>query len=227
MLLALLMSVAISMLLLSLQPPQSRDYVYAAFFLICATPLLKIRWFVGTTVLVTPVLLAAASHLRLHPAAAPVRALLGIAAPASSCAAANGASGPCAAAATAALPWEAVVHLVVAWAVGGLMAFLSDSNRRQAFANHALALSAAEKELAEVRARAGVERELAAAQAQVRWLMESWSLSILCPFFSVNEVEALPLDSKGTCCSAIPCLGHTQVSAPSKPVPASSVALTL
>jgi hypothetical protein len=158
------MSLAISMLLLSLKP-HSRDYVYAAFFLICATPLLKIRWLVGTAVLAGPVALAASTNLRGR---------LPVAAAGTAAAAAAAAGAPLGggAGAGAALPLEAVVHLLVAWAVGGLMSFLLDTNRRQAFAHHTLALAAAEKELAEMRARAEVERELAAAQAQVRQLGE-------------------------------------------------------
>ena len=151
-LLALLMAAAISGLLLSLSP-RSPEYVYAAFFLICATPLLKIRWLVGTSVLAAPVAVAAVTVLRGGGGGA------GAAAD-GACSAPGWGAG--------ALPLEAVVHLLVAWAVGGLMSYLIDTSRRQAFAHHTLALAAAEKELAEMRARAGVERELAAAQAQVR-----------------------------------------------------------
>lgn len=153
------MALAISVLLLALKP-DSRDYVYAAFFLVCATPLLKIRWLVGTALLAAPVALAAGVHFSARCGAAALAAG-GAAAGEAACSSADApGAGP--------LPLEAVIHLLVAWAVGGLMAFLSDTNRRQAFAHHALALAAAEKELAEMRARAGVERELAAAQAQVR-----------------------------------------------------------
>lgn len=64
------------------------------------------------------------------------------------------------------LPADAVVHIVVAWAVGGLMAYLSDWYRRQMYANQKLACAAHEKELLEARARMQAQRELAAAQAQ-------------------------------------------------------------
>ncbi|KAK9815291.1 hypothetical protein WJX72_001151 [[Myrmecia] bisecta] len=64
------------------------------------------------------------------------------------------------------LPVDAEVHLLVAWAVGGLMSFLADTYRRQMFANHKLAATAAEKEIHEARARAEAQRLLAGAQAQ-------------------------------------------------------------
>eukprot|EP00891_Asterochloris_glomerata_P000074 jgi/Astpho2/74/Aster-04548 len=64
------------------------------------------------------------------------------------------------------LPADAEVHLTVSWAVGSLMSFLADSWRRQMFANHKLASAAAEKELQEAQARATVQQQLAAAQAQ-------------------------------------------------------------
>lgn len=66
---------------------------------------------------------------------------------------------------TGALPVHAIMHLIIAWAVGTLMGYLSDSSRRQSFASHRLALSAAATEVEEVRARIAAERELASAQA--------------------------------------------------------------
>lgn len=58
------------------------------------------------------------------------------------------------------------MHIVVAWAVGGLMAYLSDWYRRQMHANARLACSAHAQELREARARIAAQRQLAAAQAQ-------------------------------------------------------------
>ena len=65
------------------------------------------------------------------------------------------------------LPKEAVVHLVMAWAVGALMAYLAESSRRAVFASHKLALLAAHKEVLESRMREDMQRRLADAQAQV------------------------------------------------------------
>lgn len=53
----MLMAMAICNLLASLGAGSPQDYVYAAFFLVCTTTFLKIRWWVGTLVLATPVLL--------------------------------------------------------------------------------------------------------------------------------------------------------------------------
>lgn len=64
------------------------------------------------------------------------------------------------------LPTDAMVHLIVSWAVGGFMAYLSDTYRRQMFVNHRLAKVAAEKELQEAQARINVQQQLATAQAQ-------------------------------------------------------------
>jgi hypothetical protein len=62
------------------------------------------------------------------------------------------------------LPMDALVHICVAWAVGGLMAYLNDWYRRQMFANQKLAACAHDKELLEARARIKAQRALAAAQ---------------------------------------------------------------
>jgi hypothetical protein len=48
------------------------------------------------------------------------------------------------------------------------LALPADSNRRQSFVHHKLALGAASKELGEATARVTMERELAQAQQQVR-----------------------------------------------------------
>lgn len=132
-LLATCMALAICNLLAGLGVENRQDYVYVAFFLICTTTFLKIRWWVGTTLLATPTVLLTLWHRGKN---------LDI------------------------LPPDAVVHIVVAWAVGGLMAYLNDWYRRQMFANSKLASAAHEKELLEVRARIKAEQELAAAEAQ-------------------------------------------------------------
>lgn len=64
------------------------------------------------------------------------------------------------------MPPDASVHLVVSWAVGGLMSFLADSYRRQMFANQQLARAAAEKEIQEAKARTVAQSALADAQSQ-------------------------------------------------------------
>lgn len=48
--LAAVMALAISSLLMALRSDNAQDYVLGAFFLICTTSFLKIRWFVGTTI---------------------------------------------------------------------------------------------------------------------------------------------------------------------------------
>jgi hypothetical protein len=120
---------------------------YAAFFLVCATSVLKIRWTVGTAALALPMALVTAVGLGLH-AALPLPAYLLAAAPTVSV--------------------DVVVNFLTAWAVGGLMGFISDSERRRCFIHHRAALAAAEKELGEARARVQAERDLAAAQAQAQ-----------------------------------------------------------
>lgn len=64
------------------------------------------------------------------------------------------------------LPQDGVVHVTMAWAVGALMAYLAESYRRQMFANHKLALLAAEKEILQMRKHSAMQRELTQAQAQ-------------------------------------------------------------
>jgi hypothetical protein len=127
---------AISLLLLSLRPANAGDYVYAALFLTCTSAVLKLRWFVGATALAAPVLVAVAANLRLQWPADGVAA-------AGTCMGAAPVAGPeaCRAAlpleqaaassrgvelvVAGPLPLEALVHILVAWAVGALMAFLS------------------------------------------------------------------------------------------------------
>ena len=130
---------AISVLLLSLRPETAADYVYAALFLTCTSSVLKLRWFVGTLALAVPVGVIAATNLRLRIVAA---AACGV-----TCACAGGSldalalegagldgAAACPAGGTASwlqfeaigpLPLEALVHILVAWAVGALMAYVS------------------------------------------------------------------------------------------------------
>lgn len=137
-LLSALIAAVISVLLLSLRPGNASDYVYAALFLTCTSSVLKLRWLVGTLALAVPVLLAAATNLRLrwpdgaaHGAAACLADLgaqgdlAGTACPADAAVAAAVALGPLEFVAVGPLPLEALVHIVVAWAVGALMAYVS------------------------------------------------------------------------------------------------------
>lgn len=132
-LLSVCMACAICSLLASLTPGNSSDYVYAAYFLICTSTFLKIRWWVGTSVMATPVAVAKLWHRGQAPVL---------------------------------LPSDAMVHIVVAWAVGGLMAYLAEWYRRQMFASQKMAAAAHQKELLEAQARIKAQRQLAAAQAQ-------------------------------------------------------------
>lgn len=53
-LLAGVMALAITSLLAALRRENGQDYVLAAFFLICTTSFLKIRWFIGTSMQASP-----------------------------------------------------------------------------------------------------------------------------------------------------------------------------
>ncbi|PRW57078.1 hybrid sensor histidine kinase response regulator [Chlorella sorokiniana] len=175
-----LIAAVISVLLLSLRPGNACDYVYAALFLTCTSSVLRLRWLVGTVALAVPVLLATATNLRLSGAGGEAQAAAagtcladlgagdpaGAACPAAAPGAAVAALGPLEFVAVGPLQLEALVHILVAWAVGALMAYVSDSNRRDSFMNHQLAVGAAAKELGEVQARMLMERELAQAQQQ-------------------------------------------------------------
>lgn len=118
-----LVSGAISALLLSLRAGNAADYVYAALFLTCTSAVLKLRWLLGTLALAVPVVAAAAANLRVRwPSAAP--GVCGTDA-ADVCAAAAGGGAWPELAAVGPLPLEALLHILVAWAVGALMAFVS------------------------------------------------------------------------------------------------------
>ncbi|KAG2429247.1 hypothetical protein HXX76_011016 [Chlamydomonas incerta] len=191
-LLSVCMAFAICNLLASLSADNSSDYVYVAFFLICTSTFLKIRWWVGTAIQAVPAVLmqylvlggggggggGGGSGLRGLAAAA--------AAAASPQGAANGtfggdgsdggSSGPSGSGGgggggggsslAALLPPDAAVHVAVAWAVGGLMAYLADWYQRQMFAHSKLAALAHSSEMTEAQARIAAQRALAAAQAQ-------------------------------------------------------------
>lgn len=148
------------------EPPtvSPQDYVYVAYFLICTSTFLKIRWWVGTLVLLAPMLLADLWHrdslrkvglsagaldppalLRAGTAgAAGVHAALADApatpagrhtARATALQAAHvpalhlhqltKTKAPRSLAQVHTLPHDALVHMIVAWAVGGLMAYLA------------------------------------------------------------------------------------------------------
>jgi hypothetical protein len=51
------MCTAVCHLLSGLTPSNANDYVYAAYFLICTTTFLQLRWWVGTSFMALPVLL--------------------------------------------------------------------------------------------------------------------------------------------------------------------------
>ncbi|KXZ42128.1 hypothetical protein GPECTOR_199g356 [Gonium pectorale] len=180
-LLSACMTLAICNLLATLSADNCSDYVYVAFFLICTSTFLKIRWWVGTVVQAVPAALmqylvfrnAAAAAMGGGSAAAAAAAACG----AMSCGrqaplpeAASTAEGAPGAdpwvGSSALLPPEAGVHVAVAWAVGGLMSYVSDWYRRQMFAHAKLAALAYSSELTEAQARIAAQRALAAAQAQ-------------------------------------------------------------
>ncbi len=137
-----LMDAAVTFLLSSLTRDNAQDYVLVSYFLITTTTFLSLRWHVGAALLSVPVLLTMGQTCNVLPDWAP---------------------GPPA----SILPKDAVVHIVMAWGVGALMAYLAESYRRQVFANHKLTLLAAHKELLESRMREQMQRQLAEAQAQV------------------------------------------------------------
>ncbi|KAK9865276.1 hypothetical protein WJX84_009097 [Apatococcus fuscideae] len=136
------MALAIVNLLVTLSRDTAQDYVYAAFFLICTTFFLKVRWLIGTMVMSVPVILV---HVWTYWERESLRDLEG-----------------------AIMPSDAPIHITVSWAVGALMSFLADTYRRQMFVNHKLAATAAEKELRETQARMAAQHELAQAQAQAQ-----------------------------------------------------------
>lgn len=155
-LLAALISGVLCLLLTS---STANTWIFAAFFLICTSTVLRLRWLVGAVALAIPVVLSIRRNLGIE--YSPLIATDGV--PSRDAIALLLQSVRFSS--TGALPVHAIMHLVVAWAAGTLMGYLSDSSRRQSFASHRLALSAAATEVEEVRARVAAERELASAQA--------------------------------------------------------------
>lgn len=92
-------ALAVTSLLLGLQKGCGQDYTFACFFLISATLLLQVRWFLGSAILAIPVIVVF------------IAPLWGSILP-------------------QVLPQEAELHLTVAWALGALIAFLADAQRR-------------------------------------------------------------------------------------------------
>ena len=133
-----LVSLVLSALIIGVGPFQL-DLTFAAFFFIATTSVLKIRWFLGTTALALPTCLALyETYFKLS----------------------------CENASTCSTMGDDALHLLAAWAVGGLMSFLTDSNRRLAYSNHQRAIVHASKEVEEATARLEAERLLVAAQSQ-------------------------------------------------------------
>lgn len=147
-----------------------------AFFLICTSTFLKIRWWVGTAIQAVP---AALMQYLVLGGGSGLRGLLAAAsAPPASADSTTGSStadsgpdsgtsaGTGSSSLAALLPPDAAVHVAVAWAVGGLMAYLADWYQRQMFAHSKLAALAHSSEMTEAQARIAAQRALAAAQAQ-------------------------------------------------------------
>ena len=92
-------ALAVTSLLLNLQKGSGQDYAFACFFLISATLLLRVRWFLGSSLLAMPLMAVLSAPLW-------------------------GSGLP------HVLPRDAVLHLTIAWALGGLIAYLADNHRR-------------------------------------------------------------------------------------------------
>jgi signal transduction histidine kinase/CheY-like chemotaxis protein len=178
-LLAAAMGAALCALLASLGAANASDYVLLCLFLVCISTFLKLRWWVGTAVLALPALAAQLLHSPVPLAAAARSALApwfaGLAAgaeaaatTAGTCAAAT--AGSCPAPSPSLLPPDAAVHVLVAWAVGGLMAFLGDSYRRGTFLASRRAAASHAAELRAAASRAQAERELGAAHLRLEWM---------------------------------------------------------
>lgn len=69
---------------------------------------------------------------------------------------------------SAVLSSDAKQHILVAWFVGGLMAWLTESYRRRTFAGQEMARHAHKAELEEKCAHLAAQEELAAAKETVR-----------------------------------------------------------
>ena len=62
-LLSAIVALAVSVLLLNLREGSGQDYTFACFFLISATLLLRVRWYLGTVCLALPVSLVCSAPL--------------------------------------------------------------------------------------------------------------------------------------------------------------------
>ena len=92
-------ALAVTSLLLNLQKGSGQDYAFACFFLISATLLLRVRWFLGAAILAVPVIAVFSAPLW-------------------------GSDLP------HVLPGDAELHLTIAWALGALIAYLAEDQRR-------------------------------------------------------------------------------------------------
>ena len=143
-LLAALISCILCILVTS--PLASAQWVIIAFFLICTSTLLRLRWYIGSIAFSVPVALATAVSATLRS-----RGNLPLLVPALK--------------SLEPLSPNSIIHLSIAWAVGTLMGYLSDESRRTAFANHRRAVVAVKTELEQMEARLAAEQNLSAVQA--------------------------------------------------------------
>jgi len=136
--LTVLMSVAITLMLTHLPPDKAMDYVLFAFFLICISTFMQVRWWLGTVCLFFPTALSfywySSGRLGLM-----------------------GASPP--GAPPTAYPVHMREHVAMAWSIGCLMSYLAETYRRQMFANHKLAADAAARELLQAKERIKAQKE--------------------------------------------------------------------
>ncbi|KAL4543591.1 hypothetical protein Ndes2437B_g01414 [Nannochloris sp. 'desiccata'] len=160
-LLAALISAVLCRLASSNSP---NSWIFVAFFLICTSTVLRLRWLIGAAALSAPVLLTIHRNLRVT-YLLPLDSFTSGACLASEQGCIVTLSKSIQLSPVGHLPVQTVIHLVVAWAAGTLMGFISDDSRRQSFTSHHMALIAAATEVAEVRARVAAEKQLASAQA--------------------------------------------------------------
>jgi len=146
-LLSAVIAAFLTVLIAGIGPGFSGDPSNGALFLVATTSILRVRWFVGSSALLIPVMYTLLCGGGFH------HALF------SSTTITTTAAGTT-------LRAEDVALVVAAWAVGGLMSYLSDVSRRQAYSHHQHAMAAASKEFTQVRARLDAERKLVIAQAQ-------------------------------------------------------------
>jgi signal transduction histidine kinase/CheY-like chemotaxis protein len=146
-LLSVVIAAFLTVLIAGIGPGFSGDPSNGALFLVATTSILRVRWFVGSSALLIPVIYTVLCGGGFHHALFSSKTTA-------------------AAATTTTLRAEDVALVVAAWAVGGLMSYLSDVSRRQAYSHHQQAMAAVSKEFTQVRARLDLERKLVIAQAQ-------------------------------------------------------------